>query len=304
MRDFYEYDSRLLPQVRLFDTAVIQPPYVHKRRMPKEFIIYIIRRGEMYLSEGENFYHLIPGDFLLLDPEEIHVGKKATHCEYYYIHYDYPRMKPHNLSEQEMRQKMLEIRGISLKSNSCESAEMMDSTLFLPKYYHLASDASYYGIMQKIGEAAAYHGNHLEGYKTLCSLKILEILILISRQYLKNEIRKQDGNTRSYKKIYDVLDYLNTCYGDSISSDVIEARFQCNFDYLNRMFRNNVGKTIFQYLSEIRIDHAKELITTTSMQIRQISEQVGFNDESYFSKVFKRYTGVAPMIYAKKAMND
>lgn len=70
-------------------------------------------------------------------------------------------------------------------------------------------------------------------------------------------------------------------------------------DYLNRLFRQSIGKTVFQYLSEIRIAHARELLATSSMKGSQISEKVGFSDESYFSKVFKRHTGISPLKYAK-----
>lgn len=77
-----------------------------------------------------------------------------------------------------------------------------------------------------------------------------------------------------------------------------------NFDYLNRLFRQSVGRPIFQYLSSLRIAKARELLTTTSMRISQISEQVGFMDESYFSKVFKKYTGKSPTDYARTPIND
>ena len=46
-------------------------------------------------------------------------------------------------------------------------------------------------------------------------------------------------------------------------------------------------------------DSAKQLLTTTSMRIMEVSECVGFADESYFSKVFKKQTGVSPADYAK-----
>lgn len=103
----------------------------------------------------------------------------------------------------------------------------------------------------------------------------------------------------SYRKIYDLLDYLNNCYREPISGVLIEEQLGGNFDYLNRIFRQTTGKTIFQYLTEVRISHAKELLGTTSLKISQVSEKVGFSDESYFSKVFKKMTGMTPMNYMK-----
>ena len=96
-----------------------------------------------------------------------------------------------------------------------------------------------------------------------------------------------------------LLDYLNNCYREPISGVLIEEQLGGNFDYLNRIFRQTTGKTIFQYLTEVRISHAKELLGTTSLKISQVSEKVGFSDESYFSKVFKKMTGMTPMNYMK-----
>ena len=41
---YYQYDSSQLPEISLADTAVIEPPYIHKRRMPVEYIIYLVRQ--------------------------------------------------------------------------------------------------------------------------------------------------------------------------------------------------------------------------------------------------------------------
>ena len=62
---YYQYDSSQLPEISLADTAVIEPPYIHKRRMPLEYIIYLVRQGEMFLLEDGVRYHLTPGDFLI-----------------------------------------------------------------------------------------------------------------------------------------------------------------------------------------------------------------------------------------------
>lgn len=299
---YYEYDSSRLPEIRLADTAVIEPPYIHKRRIPHEHIIYLVRQGEMYLSEDETPYHLVPGDFLVLDPEKTHVGRKATRCQYYYIHFRYDSMRAVELDKGAMRERLMERRALALRSGAWEREkgrpEEMD-LLYLPKYARLAADAGYNEIIERMNEAITFRRNHVEGYPALCACKVLEILITVSRQYLSAEIQRQDSGVRSYRKVCDLLNYLNTCYHEPICGDAIEEKFGSNFDYLNRIFRQSIGKTIFQYLGEVRIAHAKELITNSSMKMSQISERVGFADESYFSKVFKRHTGVAPVRYGK-----
>jgi two-component system response regulator YesN len=55
-----------------------------------------------------------------------------------------------------------------------------------------------------------------------------------------------------------------------------------------------------EHLNEIRILHAKRLLTTTGISISEISESIGYTDQSYFGKVFKKSTGHTPLEYRKR----
>ena len=94
---------------------------------------------------------------------------------------------------------------------------------------------------------------------------------------------------------------MNENYHRQISGAGIEEEFSCNFDYLNRVFKKNIGKTIFACLNEIRIHRAMELLATTSMKISAVGYRVGFKDDGYFCKVFKKYTGISPGQYGALA---
>ena len=71
-------------------------------------------------------------------------------------------------------------------------------------------------------------------------------------------------------------------------------------DYLSRIFRQETGISFHQYLNNVRITKAKELIRTTALRLTDISQMVGYDDQSYFTKVFKRTAGIAPGEYVKK----
>ena len=301
---YFQYNCRMLPEIRLADTAAIEPPYLHKRRMPGEYILYLIRRGEMYLSENETLYHLLPGDFLLLEPDRTHVGRKAASCEYYYVHFQYESLKAVRMTDEELGEKLKRQREKTLRMDSQSKSVERQEILFLPKYLHLASDAGYRGITQLLNDGIAFHNSPMEGGEALCASRILEVLIRVSRQFLSVGLGETDGSGRGSRKVWELLDYLNMFYYEPISGDSLEQKFDCNFDYMNRLFRQSIGKPVFQYLSEIRIAHAKELLATSSMKVSQISEKVGFSDESYFSKVFKRHTGSSPSNYAKTCMDS
>ena len=193
---YFQYNCRQLPEIRLADTAAIEPPYLHKRRTPGEYIFYLIRRGEMYLSENETLYHLLPGDFLILEPDRTHMGRKATNCEYYYIHFLYGSLETVVLSDEALRDRLLRQREKTLRMDSqskgCERQEM----LLLPKYIHLAADTGYRDITQLLNEGISFHNSPMEGGEALCASRFLEALIRISRQFLPVGFRETGGYSR------------------------------------------------------------------------------------------------------------
>ena len=69
--------------------------------------------------------------------------------------------------------------------------------------------------------------------------------------------------------------------------------------YFIAEFKKRFGKTPMQYVADIRVDKAKEYLTGTSLSIGEISELLSFADSKYFSKFFKRQTGVTPSEYRK-----
>ena len=60
---YYVMDSRIVPQIHLADYWILKPPCAHKKRVPHEYIAYLIQKGELYLAEDGITYHLHPGDF-------------------------------------------------------------------------------------------------------------------------------------------------------------------------------------------------------------------------------------------------
>ncbi len=297
----YQFNNSQLPKIRLMNTAVIQPPYVHYRRQANEYIVYVIKKGKMYLSENNTRYVLVPGDLLVLDPEYIHEGYQASSCEYFYIHFRHEKIQRLDYSDlQEELMSILSKRNDSLKSDPFSYATYENDRLLLPKYYHFVNYSDFIRVCCLLEEAAGHNANPLEQYKLLCSCRVLEAFAETYRSYVL--FLTQNMSTaipKSYRKVQMLLGYLNTNYAEKITSKDIEEKADCNFDYINRIFKQLTHRTIFTYLNMVRINHAKEMISTTNMKLSEIGQAVGFADLYYFSKVFKKSTGIAPSIYAK-----
>ncbi|HEX3075550.1 MAG TPA: AraC family transcriptional regulator [Lachnospiraceae bacterium] len=295
---FFCLDPIRLPRVCLINSTTIEPPYIHRRRKSDEFIVYIIKSGIMYLKENGIKYTLIPGDIFVLDPEYVHEGYEASYCEYYYIHFKHDSIwrEVKELSQDSL----ISIRNRALQSNSFSYDIYESTSLMVPKYYHFKNQSSYIQLQYILNEAVEENKTQLENYKVKTSCKVLEAFVHIERCYISGEIdSSEQGAAKSLPKVQDILNFINSDYAQCLSSSMIEEKFQCNFDYINRIFKKVTGNTIFSYLNRVRIDHAKVLLLTTSLKTAEIGERVGFSDIYYFSKVFKKHTGVSPTAFGK-----
>lgn len=298
---YYFLKSAILPKISLVNIAHIKPPYVHKKRRADEYIMYVIKSGVMYLKEGDMTYELKSGDVLTLDPDFYHEGLKASECEYYYIHFRHEAMsKEVELDRKVSKKRLIQMRSDALQSNSFSYEIYDEEKLVLPKYFHYSNQASFIKLMYVLNEAIEENKTHLEGYKVTCSCKVMEAMVTMERYFVSTCMENFDlSSAKAYTKVEAILNYINEDYPKSLSSQILEERFSCNFDSMNRNFKKITGSTIFSYLNKVRMEHAKELLSTTSLSVGEIGERVGFLDIYYFSKVFKKHTGVAPTHYIK-----
>lgn len=93
------------------------------------------------------------------------------------------------------------------------------------------------------------------------------------------------------------MDFIKNNYSSKISLDLISKHCYCNPAYLSYLFKKETGISITDYINRCRAEHAKHLLDVTDLTIAQISGAVGFNDPSYFSKIFIKMEGVWPTHY-------
>ena len=93
------------------------------------------------------------------------------------------------------------------------------------------------------------------------------------------------------------MDYINLNYSESITLNEVAEHTYVSIYYLSRMFTKELGKNYVDYLNEVRIEKAKEYLRDSCYKTYEIAELVGIKDAHYFSKLFKKYTGVTPSEY-------
>lgn len=94
--------------------------------------------------------------------------------------------------------------------------------------------------------------------------------------------------------------YIKDNYNGDLSLEKIAKFCHCNPNYLSNLFVKKYNMTIIDYILSIRLKKAKEYLSMTTMSIKEIAIQIGFNYPNYFSKVFKEKCGETPLQYRKK----
>lgn len=110
----------------------------------------------------------------------------------------------------------------------------------------------------------------------------------------------REGNQSPTRIVRDALYYIRRHYNENISLTDVAEHINVNKSYLCDVFKKEQKVTILQYMTNLRIEKAKELLIHTDMKMYEISVEVGYNDYTYFSQIFKRSTGETLSEFRKK----
>jgi len=120
-------------------------------------------------------------------------------------------------------------------------------------------------------------------------------------QYLIVQLADQqivrDGSANQHFRR--LLRYVETHYMDSLNLQELCDQYFINVSYCCELFRRETHSTFTQYITRLRMEHARELLTTTSLPLKDICDRVGYNDYLYFDKVFKKNVGCTPSEYRR-----
>lgn len=112
--------------------------------------------------------------------------------------------------------------------------------------------------------------------------------------------QSQEKATYNEAVAWQVKSYILEHLGEPLSRDSIAEQVNLSPDYMSKMFKTVVGKNLSQYIVDERMEKAVFLMRTTRLNVSQIATEVGCDNFSYFSKLFKKYTGVSPRDYRRK----
>ncbi|MBQ3235796.1 MAG: helix-turn-helix transcriptional regulator [Clostridia bacterium] len=150
----------------------------------------------------------------------------------------------------------------------------------------------------------------LLSYPTLGGEQLIKnYLELFLINLLRNQTETKKGNETflfrkelSSKPVNDVISVLNNSVYSTLTIEELCSKTAYGKAYLFRVFKAKTGKTIMQYYLELKIERAKQLLRENELSVKEISDLLSFNEPNYFTKTFKRLTGLTPSAYKRRTL--
>lgn len=111
------------------------------------------------------------------------------------------------------------------------------------------------------------------------------------------DLKNPPPNYANITRVEKALNYINEHYTNPIKISELCSMIKLSRGHFTKIFKNITDKTPIEYINQVRIEHSKDLLVTTSLHIKTIAMQTGFSDEFYFTRVFKQYEGCSPSQY-------
>lgn len=244
-----------------------QPGHHTSRQNLQSFLLAIVLHGKGYLHYQGQDFQLTQGDCFFLDCREPH----DYHCddddpwELTWVHF-----------------------------NGCTSEGYYRLfTAQTPPIFHPVSVGKLTSLVQEIIRL------NTESFADTEILTSQQLVNLLTALLSVNSI-SEGVDSALQSKLRTVLSYIDANFTSDISLDALAQRFFISKYYLTREFKRSYGETIFQHIISLRINYAKRLLRFTDKSVEEISELCGFNDQSYFSKQFKKAENVTCLAFRRR----
>ncbi|WP_135555951.1 response regulator transcription factor [Paenibacillus cymbidii] len=118
--------------------------------------------------------------------------------------------------------------------------------------------------------------------------------------FIKSAVNRNKERIAFSKGILDAVEYIKRHYSEDITLNHLADLVNLSPNYFSALFKKELNMNFSEYMINYRIERAKELLLGTRLLAYEISQRVGFTDGAYFSRTFKKVTGLSPNEYRKK----
>ena len=247
-------------------------PHTSSRQNLSSFLFFYVVDGEGCLTYQNQVYYMKKGDCAFIDCRKKYSQSSSSNnlWSLKWVHFNGSNMS-------EIYSKYLERGG-----EVCFSVDDVVANpfvLLLDLIMEIASSSSYIHDM-KINEK-------------------LSQLLTILMEYSRNLEKPKKSNTTCLN-ISNVKAYIDQNFTDRLSLETVANQFNVNKSYLLRLFKENTGITVNNYILQKRILMAKNELRFSNKTLEVIAEECGFEGANYFIRIFKKVEGLTPGEYRKR----
>ena len=120
---------------------------------------------------------------------------------------------------------------------------------------------------------------------------------------ISNEIKDKNIDNANWL-VKKSRDYIRNQYSKKITLEEIAGQLYINPAYFSTVFKKTTGQNFVDYITKVRMEKAKELLSGSEYKIKEISEKVGYENYPYFCQVFKKEEGISPLEFRKRIINN
>lgn len=155
-------------------------------------------------------------------------------------------------------------------------------------------------------------------YKSIINENLMQIFELMERanlernkdkilaliDYIIADIIAREGQHSENTTVFKIKDYIDSNVLKRLSVDDIANHVFLSKIYCENIFKKATGKTIVTYINNAKINVAKDYLLMSGLELTEISDKLGFTEYNYFSRLFKKVTGVSPLQFRKNKVNS
>ncbi|WP_155286839.1 AraC family transcriptional regulator [Lacticaseibacillus zhaodongensis] len=246
--------------------------YVHRQNGTSEWILILCVRGQGHVKVGRKTVDVGRGSLVLLPPNQEHTYWASTMnpWDIFWVHFTGTNVTdylPQTVADNPNLFIQTHIKPRDTDLLMTQFKQMMDA---LTKGF--AYNAIFFAS-QTLGAMLAYIWMQTQDDSDA---------VLVGNPYINQAVQY----------IYDHLD-------DKVSLSGVSRQLGVSASYLSRIFRDTVGVSVNQFIVDVKLRQTVHYLLDTTISIRQIASGVGFTDQYYFSRVFKKNMGMSPLEYRK-----
>jgi len=282
----FAFPAPIVPFIRESEIAIRQPWRLADRRL-LDYLLVGVDSGICTLVVDGVRHELVPGDFALVQPGELHSFEAPVATTTPYVHFDVfynPRREESfptpagrvDLTGYEhlMQPRLNDVAGVSVP------------TRFRPSHQSRFRE-SLLSMVTLSQSTDPLDQLEAQGVAT-------EAIALLLRDFTTTTQK-----TRPPASLRWMTSYLSLRLGEQITVEDLAARAHLSPSRFAAVFRDQFGVPPHTYLTRLRVEHARSLLATTDTGQAEIARLCGFADSPHFSKVFRRITGCVPGAYRR-----